>query len=122
MKKSNFIMLIGGIIGGIIFSLGMCMALLPEWHAFESGVIFIAIGLAIIIATVAVYLKRENKKFKMPDKRTMQIIIVSVLGALLLGLGMCLCMVWGKIVTGIIIGIIGIALTLCLIPIIKGLK
>lgn len=30
MKKSNFAALILGVIGGVFFALGMCMALLPE--------------------------------------------------------------------------------------------
>lgn len=42
-------------------------------------------------------------------------------GALLLGVGMSLCMVFEKIVPGIVVGVGGIALLL-LIPLTKGLK
>ena len=31
MKKSSFVALVLGTIGGVFFALGMCMALLPEW-------------------------------------------------------------------------------------------
>lgn len=49
MKKSNFVALIMGTISGIIFALGMCMALLPEWDLFQQGVITGAIGLVGIV-------------------------------------------------------------------------
>ena len=44
-----------------------------------------------------------------------------VVGALLLGVGMCLSMVFGKMILGIVIGIIGIVVILMLIPLLKGL-
>jgi len=40
MKKSSFITLILGTVSGVLFALGMCMALLPEWDAFTEGIIF----------------------------------------------------------------------------------
>lgn len=36
MKKSTFVAMILGIIGGILFALGMCMALIPEWNGMHS--------------------------------------------------------------------------------------
>lgn len=42
--------------------------------------------------------------------------------ALGLGVGMCLSMVFGKMVLGIAVGIIGIVVLLMLIPLTKGLK
>ena len=38
MKKSNFVAMILGTIGGILFALGMCMAMIPEWNAFKPGI------------------------------------------------------------------------------------
>ena len=35
---------------------------------------------------------------------------------------MCMTMIWNMLVPGILIGIVGIVLLLCLIPLIKGLK
>ena len=49
-------------------------------------------------------------------------IALAVIGALLLGVGMCLCMVFSKMVLGIVIGLVGIVALLCLIPLTKGLK
>jgi hypothetical protein len=45
-----------------------------------------------------------------------------VVGAIVLGVGMCMTMIWNMLVQGIIVGIIGIVLLLCLIPAIAGLK
>lgn len=50
MKKSNFIALILGTIGGIFFALGMCTALLPEWGMSGQG---IAAGIAGLLSFTA---------------------------------------------------------------------
>ena len=39
MKKSAFVNLMIGTVGSLLFALGMCMCLLPEWNAFEIGVV-----------------------------------------------------------------------------------
>lgn len=39
MKKSNFVALILGTIGGVFFALGMCMCLLPEWGMATQGIV-----------------------------------------------------------------------------------
>ncbi len=46
MKKSSFVAMILGTIGGILFALGMCMALIPEWNAFRPGVIMGVVGVS----------------------------------------------------------------------------
>lgn len=48
--------------------------------------------------------------------------VSGVLGALVLGLGMCFCMVWENIVLGTLIGLVGIVMLLALIPMTRGLK
>ena len=48
--------------------------------------------------------------------------ILGTVGGILFALGMCMVMVWNMLVPGIIVGIVGIVLLLCLIPVIKGLK
>lgn len=45
-----------------------------------------------------------------------------MLGALLLGVGMCLSMVFGKMILGIVVGLVGIVVLLMLIPLVKGIK
>lgn len=54
--------------------------------------------------------------------KTLGTVTLAILGALLLGVGMCLTMVFGKMMLGIVIGLVGIVLLLMLIPLTKGLK
>ena len=37
MKKKDFVTLMMSTVGGILFALGICMALLPEWGAMTEG-------------------------------------------------------------------------------------
>ena len=122
MKKSSFVAMLLGIISGVLFALGMCMALIPEWDAFQPGIIFGCIGLVLGLITIVIWRKMEHKQPIQISGKTILTIIVGVIGALALGVGMCFCMVWGKMVIGIIIGLIGIVILLSLIPLVKGIK
>lgn len=122
MKKSTFVAMILGTIGGILFALGMCMALIPEWNAFRPGVILGVIGAAVLLVMVLVWRRMENKAPVRLSGRVIGATLIGIAGALLLGVGMCLTMVWSSMVGGIIVGIVGIVVLLCLIPFIKGLK
>ena len=122
MKKSSFVAMMLGTVSGVLFALGMCMALLPEWNAFKSGVIFSTIGIVLGIVTILVWRKMENKAPVKLNGRMLTLTIFGIVGALTLGVGMCFCMVWENIVLGTIIGLIGILLLLSLIPITKGIK
>lgn len=122
MKKSSFAALVMGTISGMLFALGMCMALLPEWNAFTQGVIFGCVGIAFGLITLFVWRKIEKKApIKISGKGVLAI-VAGIAGALLLGVGMCFVMVWEKMVVGIIVGILGIIALLSLIPIINGFK
>lgn len=122
MKKSTFVAMILGTIGGILFAIGMCMALIPEWNAFKPGVAMGIIGAVVLLIMVAVWRKMENKSPIKLSGKTIGATLIGIVGALLLGVGMCLTMVWSNMVVGIIVGIVGIIVLLCLIPFIKGLK
>ena len=122
MKKSNFVAMILGTIGGIFAAIGMCMCLLPEWNSFKPGVVMGCVGIVILLITVVVWRKMESKAPIQLSGKTIGTIFVSVVGSLLLGVGMALVMVWSNIVLGIVVGIAGIILLLSLIPLIKGLK
>lgn len=122
MKKSNFIAMILGTVSGLLFALGMCMALLPQWEAFEEGIIFGAAGLVLGLVTLIVWRKMEHKaSIKLSGKQVL-LVIMGIVGALALGVGMCFCMVWSNMVLGILIGIVGIVLLLCIIPVAKGIQ
>lgn len=122
MKKSSFVAMLMGTISGVLFALGMCMALIPEWEAFQPGVIFGCVGLLLGLITLIVWRKMEHKQPIQISGKTILTIIVGVIGALALGVGMCFCMVWGKIVIGVVIGLVGIVILLSLIPLVKGIK
>lgn len=123
MKRSTFVAMILGTVGGILFALGMCMTLIPEWNAFRLGVIMGVMGAAVLLAMVLIWRKMENKAPVKLSGKTIGAALIGIAGALLLGVGMCMTMVWsGYMVAGIIVGIVGILVLLCLIPFIKGLK
>ena len=122
MKKSSFVAMILGTIGGILFALGMCMALIPEWNAFRPGVIMGVAGAVVLLIMVLVWRKMENKEPIHVSGKTIGTVLLGIAGALLLGVGMCLTMVWSNMILGIVIGIVGIVVLLCLIPLTKGLE
>lgn len=123
MKKKNFVTLIMGTIGGILFAIGLCMTLLPEWNAFRQGVVVAVIGIVELLATLIVRRKMEGKPAIQLSGKAIGTVALGIVGALVLGVGMCMAMVWtGLMIPGIIVGVIGILLLLCLIPLCKGLE
>lgn len=122
MKKSSFVAMILGTISGVLFALGMCMALIPEWNSFKEGVVFGAVGLVLGFVTLIVWRKMEHKEPIKLSGKTVLCIALGVVGAIVLGVGMCFCLVWEKFVIGTLIGLVGIVALLSLIPVIKGIK
>ncbi len=122
MKKSSFVALVLGTVSGMLFAIGMCMALLPEWNAFKPGVVLGVVGVVLGLITVAIWRKMVGKEPIRISGKNVLAIIVGIVGALAFGIGMCFSIVWNKMVMGIVIGIIGIVILLCLIPLTKGLK
>ena len=123
MKKENFITLLLGVVGGVLFALGMCMCLLPEWNAFREGVITGIIGAAILLVLLLVRRKLQGKAPLKVSRKTVGAVALGIVGALTLGVGMCMVMVWeGLMIWGIAVGLLGIVLLLCLIPVCVGLK
>lgn len=122
MKKSSFVSMVMGTISGGFFALGMCMAMLPEWNAFNPGVIMGCIGLVLGLITIFVWRKMTHKAPVKISGKSVMTILLGIIGALALGVGMCLTMVWSQMVIGIIVGLVGILVLLCLIPVTKGFK
>lgn len=122
MKKSSFVAMILGTVSGVLFSLGMCMALLPQWDSFKEGIIFGCVGLVLGLITLIVWRKMEKKAPVKFSAKAVLTVIFGISGALVLGVGMCFCMVWDNIIVGTVIGIVGIVMLLSLIPIVKGIK
>ena len=122
MKKKDFVSLILSVAGGILFALGMCMALLPEWGAMTQGIVIGVTGLAVLLVMVMVRRKMDGKPAIVFNGKAIAITLFGILATVVFGVGMCMTMVWNMMVPGIVVGIVGIVLLICLIPICKGLK
>ena len=123
MEKKNFITLVLGTIGGLLFSLGMCMGLVTEWGLFDQGVIFGSIGAVVLLITVITYRKMNGKKFGKINWKVFGKVLYGIVASLVLGAGMCMVLVFeGMMLQGIVVGIVGIVLLLFLIPMCIGLK
>ncbi len=120
MKRSSFIAMVLGTVSGVLFALGMCMALIPEWNALGPGIVFGGLGLILGLATLLIWRRMERKAPIRFTGKALGTAALGIAGALALGVGMCFCMVWDKMVLGIGIGLVGMILLLCLIPITKG--
>nr|WP_325300118.1 hypothetical protein [uncultured Dysosmobacter sp.] len=123
MKKENFISLVLGAIGVILFGLGMCMCLLPEWDAFRQGEAVGAAGLVVLAVMLAARRKMQGKPPVHLSLKAVGTVLLAILGALALGIGMCMTMVWeGLLLPGVAVGLVGILLLLGLIPLCRGLR
>ncbi|WP_195984819.1 hypothetical protein [Clostridium sp. D33t1_170424_F3] len=122
MKKSSFIAMVLGTASGMLFALGMCMALIPEWDMFQPGILFGCAGLLLGLITLLIWRKMEHKAPIRISGKTVCAGLLAVAGALMFGVGLCLSMVWGQMFLGIVLGFLGIGALLCLVPLIKGLK
>ena len=121
MKKSAFVNLLVGTVGGLLFALGMCMCLLPEWNAFKLGVVCAAIGAFVLLVQAIVNYIKSGKKIRI-NWKVIGKVLYGIFAALVLGVGMCMIMVWNMMLPGILVGIVGIVLLLMLIPMCVGLK
>lgn len=81
------------------------------------------VGGAILLITYIVYRKLSGKKDGKLNWKVIGKIIYGVFSSLVFGAGLCLVMAFeGMILTGIVVGIVGIVLLLLLIPMCVGLK
>ena len=62
MKKSSFVAMVLGTVSVVLFALGMCMALIPEWNAFQPGIIFGCVGRRLGLVTLAVWRRMAHKE------------------------------------------------------------
>lgn len=119
MKKKDFVTLMMSVVGGILFALGMCMALLPEW---TQGVVIGAVGLVVLLVMLLVRRKMDGKPAIVFSGKAIATTLFGIFSTVVFGIGMCMTMVWNMMIPGVAVGIVGIILLLCLIPACKGLK
>ena len=123
MTKKNFMFLVLTVVGGLLFALGMCMCLLPEWNAFTPGVVVTALGALVLLAIALVRWIMAGKPIAKVNWDKVGKIAYCVVAALVLGTGMAMIMAFeGLMIPGIIVGIVGIVLGLGIIPVFRGLK
>lgn len=122
MKKSSFVALLLGTVSGVLFALGMCMALVSDWNAFGPGVALGCAGVVLGVITVAVWRHMERKPPIRVSAKGVLSMAVGVAGVLALGVGMCLTMVWSQMALGIGVGLVGIVALVCLIPLTRGIR
>ncbi len=122
MKKSSFMAMMFGTVSGMLFAIGMCMVMIPEWGAFRPGVVLGCVGLVLGLITILVWRRMEHKEPVRLSGRALLLVLFGMIGALALGVGMCYCMVWNSMVKGVLIGLGGILALLCLVPLGKGIR
>lgn len=62
MKKSNYFALVMGTVSGVMFALGMCMALVEEWAMLKGGVILGGAGLLLGLVTLLIWRRMTHKE------------------------------------------------------------
>ena len=128
MKKETLLEIILGTIGGLIFAIGMCMCLIPEWNMFKAGVIVAIIGFIILLCIIPVYRKSHPKKQnnKPVNWEIVATWTIGVVGSLIMGLGMSKIMVGNAstsdMVVGLITGVVGLIICVLNYPIYAYIK
>ncbi|MBP3645605.1 MAG: hypothetical protein J6K55_04185 [Clostridia bacterium] len=123
MTKKRFVFLVLTVVSGLLFALGMCMCLLPEWNAFKPGVAVTALGLVSLVSIALVRWVIAGKPVAKINWHTFGKAAYCVAAVLVLGAGMAMIMAFeGLMLPGILVGIVGIVLGLGIIPVCKGLK
>ncbi len=127
MKKETLLEIILGTVGGLVFAIGMCMCLIPEWDLFKAGVVVTAIGFIILLCIIPIY--RTNHPKRVRGKINWEIVltwIIGVVGALVMGFGMSKVMVGNPsrtdMIFGIVSGVIGLLICVLNYPIYAFLK
>lgn len=119
MKKKHFITLVTSIVFGLLFAIGMCLWLL------ETSYTYLGYGLTAVgfIGLLIIVFKAIPKNALHIDKKIAIKCAYSIISVLIFGAGMAVALaIQGQFMLGIIIGVIGLVLTLGNIPVWFGLK
>mgnify|MGYP000405725688 CR=1 FL=1 len=123
MKKETLLEIILGTIGGLVFAIGMCMCLIPEWNLFTAGVVVAIIGFIILLGIIPVYRSSHPKKEHKPvNWGIIATWVIGVVGALVMGFGMSQIMTGGNMLIGLIFGVIGLIVCVLNYPIYAYIK
>lgn len=123
MKKETLLEIILGTIGGLVFAIGMCMCLIPEWNLFKAGVVVSIVGFIILLGIIPVYRSSHPKKEHAPvNWGIVATWVIGVVGALVMGFGMSQVMTEGNMIVGLIFGVIGLIVCVLNYPIYAYIK
>lgn len=122
MKKETLLEIILGTIGGLVFAIGMCMCLIPEWNLFIVGVAVAIIGFIILLGIIPVYKSLHPKKVHKPVNWSIVLTwTVGLIGALIMGFGMSKVMLGDastfNMIIGIVAGVVGLIICVLNYPI-----
>lgn len=122
MKKETLLQIILGTIGGLVFAIGMCMCLLPEWNLFTQGVIVSIIGFIILLGIIPIYRKNHPKKKHGPINWEIVFTwLIGIFGSLIMEFGMSKIMVGeassADMIVGLITGVVGLVICVLNYPI-----
>ena len=127
MKKETLLEIILGTIGGLVFAIGMCMCLIPEWNLFKAGVVTAIIGFVLLLCIIPIYRKEHPKKARGPiNWELITVFGIGIIGSLLMGFGMSKIMVGtpetADMVIGLITGVVGLLICVLNYPVYSYLK
>lgn len=127
MKKETLLEIILGTTGGLIFAIGMCMCLLPEWNLFTQGVVVSIIGFIVLLCIIPIYRKEHPRKPHGPINWGIVLtFIIGIAGSLIMGFGMSKVMVGEAtqtdMIVGIITGVVGLMICVLNYPIYSYIK
>lgn len=122
MKKETLLEIIFGTIGGLVFAIGMCMCLIPEWNMLQTGIIVSIIGFIILLCIIPIYRSHHPKKEHTPIQWGIVFTwIIGIVGALLMGFGMSRITngvpTQTDMIVGMICGVIGLLICVLNYPI-----
>lgn len=127
MKKETLLEIILGTVGGLIFAIGMCMCLLPEWNLFTPGVVVTIIGFIILLCIIPIYRKEHPRKKHGPvNWGIVFTFVIGIVGSLIIGFGMSKVMVGeassSDMIVGIITGVVGLFICVLNYPVYSYIK
>lgn len=128
MKKDTLLEIILGTIGGLVFAIGMCMTLIPEWDLITVGIVVSIVGVIILLCIIPVYRKEHPRKVsnKKIDYGLMLTWIIGIIGSLIMGFGMSKIMVDSPekmdLIVGMITGVVGLLICVLNYPVYSYIK
>ena len=128
MEKKTLVKIILGTVGGLVFSLGLCCCLLPEWNLFGFGV-GLAIGGGVLLAILLIYHLATHEWKPRTEPLNVKAIMAWVIGiaaTLVVGFGMSLVMTGEPsqtdMILGMTCGIVGLLVDILIFPVYSYLE